>query len=59
MVDSLQRFVALVMAGVPATVALISRNVWAQMRMWLARQDMTSAVSSASAFLPGKKADLR
>ena len=59
LVDSLRRSLALVMAGVFATVALISRNVWAQVRMWLARQDMAAAVSSASASLPGQKADLR
>ena len=59
LVDSLRRSLWLVMAGVFATVALISRNVWAQVRMWLARQDMAAAVSSASASLPGQKADLR
>lgn len=56
-VDSLRRSLALVMAGVFATVALISRNVWAQVRMWLARQEVASVVSSASATMPGKKAD--
>jgi hypothetical protein len=59
LVDSLRRSLWLVMAGVFATVALISRNVWTQVRMWLARQDMASAMSSAPATMPRQKADVQ
>mgnify|MGYP001765466759 CR=1 FL=1 len=59
LVDSLRRSLALVMAGVFATVALISRNVWSQVRMWLARQDMASAMRSAPATMPRQKADVQ
>jgi hypothetical protein len=48
LVDTVRRSLWLVLAGVFITVAIIARNVWAQVRVWLAARSSVSEVSTAS-----------
>jgi len=47
LVDAVRRSLGLVMAGVFLTVAIISRNVWTQVRQWVAARDLAAHVRSA------------
>ncbi|EJL86234.1 hypothetical protein PMI15_01448 [Polaromonas sp. CF318] len=46
-IDAMRRSLWLVMAGVFATVAIISRNVWTQVRQWIAAKELAAHVHSA------------
>ena len=48
-VDTVRRSLWLVLAGVFVTVALISRNVWTQVRQWVAARAPTGEVASKAA----------
>jgi hypothetical protein len=52
-VDTVRRSLWLVLAGVFLTVAIISRNVWAQVRQWVAAQRVDAAAgATGSAIRP-------
>jgi hypothetical protein len=51
-IDAMRRSLWLVMAGVFATVAVISRNVWTQVRQWLAARELAAHVQSARPAAP-------
>lgn len=51
-IDAMRRSLWLVMAGVFATVAIISRNVWTQVRQWIAAKELAAHVQSAQAAAP-------
>lgn len=51
-VDTVRRSLWLVLAGVFLTVAIISRNVWTQVRQWLAAQERATLVQGALAAAP-------
>jgi len=46
-IDAMRRSLWLVMAGVFATVAIISRNVWTQVRQWIAAKELAAHVQNA------------
>ena len=46
-VDTVRRSLWLVLAGVFLTVAIISRNVWTQVRQWVAAQRVDAAARAA------------
>jgi hypothetical protein len=48
-IDAVRRSLWLVMAGVFATVAIISRNVWTQVRQWIAARELSAHLQSARA----------
>lgn len=52
LIDAVRRSLSLVMAGVFFTVAIISRNVWMQVRQWVAARDLASHVQGARAAAP-------
>lgn len=47
-IESLQRALWLVLAGVFATIAIISRNVWSQVRAWLKRNEPAQPAAAVS-----------
>jgi hypothetical protein len=49
LIDAVRRSLSLVMAGVFFTVAIISRNVWMQVRQWVAARDLATHVQGARA----------
>jgi hypothetical protein len=51
-IDAMRRSLWLVMAGVFATVAIISRNVWTQVRQWIAAKELAAHVQSARPTAP-------
>jgi quinol-cytochrome oxidoreductase complex cytochrome b subunit len=51
-IDAVRRSLWLVMAGVFVTVAIISRNVWTQVRQWIAAQELAAHLQSASLAAP-------
>lgn len=51
-IDAMRRSLWLVMAGVFSTVAIISRNVWTQVRQWIAAKELAAHVQSAPAAAP-------
>jgi len=51
-IDAMRRSLWLVMAGVFATVAIISRNVWTQVRQWLAAKELAAHVRNVPAAKP-------
>lgn len=51
-IDAMRRSLWLVMAGVFATVAIISRNVWMQVRQWIAARELAAHVQGARAVAP-------
>ena len=51
-IDAMRRSLWLVMAGVFATVAIISRNVWTQVRQWIAAKELAAHVQGAQAAAP-------
>ena len=51
-IDAMRRSLWLVMAGVFATVAIISRNVWTQVRQWIAAKELAAHVRSARPAAP-------
>lgn len=51
-IDAMRRSLWLVMAGVFATVAIISRNVWTQVRQWMAAKELAAHVRSAQPAAP-------
>jgi len=51
-VDAMRRSLWLVMAGVFATVAIISRNVWTQVRQWIAAKELAAHVQGAQPTAP-------
>lgn len=51
-IDAMRRSLWLVMAGVFATVAIISRNVWTQVRQWIAAKELAAHVQGAHAAAP-------
>jgi len=55
-IDAMRRSLWLVMAGVFATVAIISRNVWTQVRQWIAAKELAAHVKSAGAAAPATAA---
>jgi len=48
-VDTVRRSLWLVLAGVFLTVAIISRNVWTQVRQWVSAQRMDAATRTIEA----------
>ena len=46
-IDTVRRSLWLVLAGVFVTVAIISRNVWMQVRQWVAAQELAAHIQSA------------
>jgi quinol-cytochrome oxidoreductase complex cytochrome b subunit len=48
-VDTVRRSLWLVLAGVFLTVAIISRNVWTQVRQWIAAQRVDATVRTIEA----------
>lgn len=48
-VDTVRRSLWLVLAGVFLTVAIISRNVWTQVRQWIATQRVDAAARAIEA----------
>lgn len=48
-IDTVRRSLWLVLAGVFVTVAIISRNVWSQVRQWVAARDMVKPSIAAVA----------
>ncbi len=48
-VDTVRRSLWLVLAGVFLTVAIISRNVWTQVRQWIAAQQTDAAARAIEA----------
>lgn len=56
-IDTVRRSLWLVLAGVFVTVAIISRNVWTQVRQWVAAQELTAHVQSARATIPAAPAE--
>lgn len=46
-IDTVRRSLWLVLAGVFVTVAIISRNVWTQVRQWLAAKELAAHVQDA------------
>jgi hypothetical protein len=55
-IDAMRRSLWLVMAGVFATVAIISRNVWTQVRQWMATKELAAHVQSAQPAAPSAPA---
>jgi hypothetical protein len=51
-IDAVRRSLSLVMAGVFFTVAIISRNVWTQVRQWVAARELATHVPPARAATP-------
>lgn len=51
-IDAMRRSLWLVMAGVFSTVAIISRNVWTQVRQWIAAKELAAHVQSVQAATP-------
>jgi quinol-cytochrome oxidoreductase complex cytochrome b subunit len=51
-IDTVRRSLWLVLAGVFVTVAIISRNVWMQVRQWVAAQELAAHVQGAHAAAP-------
>jgi len=51
-IDAMRRSLWLVMAGVFSTVAIIARNVWTQVRQWIAAQNLAAHVQSAQPAAP-------
>jgi hypothetical protein len=51
-IDAVRRSLSLVMAGVFFTVAIISRNVWMQVRQWVAAKELAAPVQSARPAAP-------
>lgn len=56
-IDAMRRSLWLVMAGVFATVAIISRNVWTQVRRWIAAQTPMPEAQPARAVKPTAAAE--
>jgi hypothetical protein len=56
-IDAMRRSLWLVMAGVFATVAIISRNVWTQVRQWIAAKELAAHVQSARPSTPAATLD--
>lgn len=46
-IDTVRRSLWLVLAGVFVTVAIISRNVWTQVRQWVAAQNLAADIQAA------------
>ncbi len=46
-VDTVRRSLWLVLAGVFVTVAIISRNVWTQVRQWVAAKNLSADIQAA------------
>ena len=55
-IDAVRRALWLVMAGVFVTVAIISRNVWTQVRQWIAAQELAAHMSAAPSAAPATPA---
>jgi cytochrome c biogenesis factor len=55
-IDAVRRSLWLVMAGVFVTVAIIARNVWTQVRHWIAAQELAAHVSAAGSAAPAMPA---
>jgi quinol-cytochrome oxidoreductase complex cytochrome b subunit len=51
-IDTVRRSLWLVLAGVFVTVAIISRNVWTQVRQWVAAQELAAHVQGGHAVAP-------
>ena len=52
-IDTVRRSLWLVLAGVFVTVAIISRNVWMQVRQWVAAKELAVHVQGARVDRPG------
>ncbi|WP_457279998.1 hypothetical protein [Polaromonas sp. P5_D5] len=55
-IDTVRRSLWLVLAGVFVTVAIISRNVWMQVRQWLAAKELATHVQGARIAKPAESA---
>jgi quinol-cytochrome oxidoreductase complex cytochrome b subunit len=55
-VDTVRRSLWLVLAGVFVTVAIISRNVWTQVRQWVAAQNLAADIQAARIVKPAPAA---
>ncbi len=55
-IDTVRRSLWLVLAGVFVTVAIISRNVWMQVRQWLAAKELAAHVQGGRVAGPGASA---
>jgi quinol-cytochrome oxidoreductase complex cytochrome b subunit len=51
-IDTVRRSLWLVLAGVFVTVAIISRNVWTQVRQWVAAQTLAADIQAARVARP-------
>jgi hypothetical protein len=51
-IDTVRRSLWLVLAGVFVTVAIISRNVWTQVRQWVAAQELAAHIQGAHEAAP-------
>lgn len=56
-IDTVRRSLWLVLAGVFVTVAIISRNVWMQVRQWLAAKELAAHVQSTRIDKPAVSAE--
>lgn len=54
-IDTVRRSLWLVLAGVFVTVAIISRNVWMQVRQWMAAQELAAHMQGGHAAAPAAK----
>jgi quinol-cytochrome oxidoreductase complex cytochrome b subunit len=55
-IDTVRRSLWLVLAGVFVTVAIISRNVWMQVRQWVAAQELAAHMQSGRVDKPATAA---
>ena len=55
-IDTVRRSLWLVLAGVFVTVAIISRNVWMQVRQWLAAKELATHVQGSRIARPAESA---
>lgn len=51
-IDTVRRSLWLVLAGVFVTVAIISRNVWTQVRQWVAAQNLATDIQAVRVAKP-------
>ena len=56
-IDTVRRSLWLVLAGVFVTVAIISRNVWTQVRQWVAAQNLAADIQAARIAKPAAPAE--
>lgn len=56
-IDTVRRSLWLVLAGVFVTVAIISRNVWMQVRQWVAAQNLAADIRAARIVKPTASAE--